>query len=917
MLAELLRRAAGDGGSGGAVVVRGHAGIGKSALLAAARADADRLGMAILTASGVQSEAELAFAGLHKLLQTRLDRIDRLPTPQRRALQAAFGMTDAAAPELFLIALATLELLADAATTAPLLVVVEDAQWLDQASLDVLAFLARRVDAEPIVVLAALREGWPSPFEGAAIPELRLDPLDDPAASALLDAHAPELAPGLRERLLTEAAGNPLALVELPRARRSSDAAGAAVALAGEPLPLTARLELAFAARLTELPPATRAALLVAAANDGDDLAEVLHAAAAVAAVDDTAMGAEVLQPATDVQLVEVGDAVVSFRHPLVRSAVYGAASPGERRAAHAALAESLAKEPERQVWHRAASTVGTDAAVAADLERAAALARRRGATAVALAALERAARLSDDPALRGSRLLRAGEMAFELAGPDLGARFVGDVEPSDLSPMERTRLALLRELFEDEGLWTGEARVASFVEMVDRVRLDGDADLAWNFLLAVAQRCWWIELTPATRDLVVAAAERMPVAADDARLIAILAFADPVVQGAAALDRISRLSPDDGLDSAAIRLIGAAATALGAFDRSPGFLAASVDGLRAEGRLGLLAQALVSQAWAAVFLGNWDVARPAAEEAGRLARETGQPRWAAAADLVQASLAALRGDLDGAESLADDAERLLLPLVAHPTLALAQIARGLAALGRGGYADAYGHLRRVFDPADIAYHPFVRFWVVGELAEAAARSGQGQGERDGDGDDTRALLDELSAIARTSRSPLLLVGLAYARLQLADDAEAEPLFRAALGVDLSAWPFHRGRLLLAYGSWLRRQRRIAESRTPLRTARELFDALGAVPWGERARQELRAAGETSRRRTPEAREQLSPQELQIAGMAADGLTNREIGQKLYLSHRTVGSHLYRIFPKLGITSRSQLGTSLRPLSSA
>jgi DNA-binding CsgD family transcriptional regulator len=242
--------------------------------------------------------------------------------------------------------------------------------------------------------------------------------------------------------------------------------------------------------------------------------------------------------------------------------------------------------------------------------------------------------------------------------------------------------------------------------------------------------------------------------------------------------------------------------------------------------------------------------------------------------------------------------------MVAHPTLAFAQIARGLTALGRGGFDDAYGHLRRMFDPSDIAFHPFVRSWMIGDLAEAAARSRQG--------DQARDLLEEVAAAATGSRSPLLRINLAYARLQLADDVAAEPYFSAALDLDLAAWPFQRARLLLAYGSWLRRRRRVAESRAPLRAARGLFDALGAVPWSERARQELRASGESSRRRTPEASEALTPQELQIAQMASGGLTNREIAQKLYLSHRTVGSHLYRIFPKLGITSRSQLSRLLQ-----
>src|SRR5918995_1511582 len=534
---------------GGAVVVRGDAGIGKSTLLAAANRSASARGMVVLAVAGVQSEADLPFAGLHQLLRPLLADIDRLPGPQREALKVAFGMTDAAAPEVFLIALATLELLADAAARAPVLVIAEDAQWLDRPSSDVLGFGPGRVSLEPIVVLAAIREGWASVLAAADLPELLLEPLDEDGAAALLDACAPGLAAGVRERVLVEAEGNPLALVELPRALQAR-AAGGATDLS-EPLPLTARLERAFAERAVELSGPTRAALLVAAANDADELTVILRASGALI---DAGEPMEMLEPAVAAQLIEIDEASLSFRHPLVRSAIYEAASASERRAAHAALAS--------------------------ELEKAATRARHRGATAVALAALERAAKLSDDPALRAGRLLRAGEMAFELAGPELGIRFLREAEPLELSPLERARLSLLRELVEDEGLWAGAARVASFIEIVDRVRVAGEAELALNFLLAVAQRCWWVNLQQETRDLVVAAAERMPLPAENAALTAILAFADPIERGPDVIGRITRLEPDAGIDSAAVRLLGAAATAVGAFDLSPGLLAASVDGL-------------------------------------------------------------------------------------------------------------------------------------------------------------------------------------------------------------------------------------------------------------------------------------------------------------------------------------------------
>ncbi len=311
----------------------------------------------------------------------------------------------------------------------------------------------------------------------------------------------------------------------------------------------------------------------------------------------------------------------------------------------------------------------------------------------------------------------------------------------------------------------------------------------------------------------------------------------------------------------------------------------------------------LTLQAWAAVYLADWKVAVPAAEEAGRLAAETGEPLWAAGAQVVKAMVAALRGDGEVADALAAQAEQDVPPIGASFMLAIVQLARGLTALGGGRHGDAYEHLRRVFDPGDPAYHPFIRCWAIGELAEAAVHSGHR--------DAARAVLEELEPLAAQTPSPWFQAGMRYARPLLADDRDAEPLFQAALDADLARWPFFRARLQLAYGAWLRRQRRVAESRAPLRAAREALDALGAIPWGERARQELRASGESSHRRTPEAWDQLSPQELQIAQLAADGLSNREIGQQLYLSHRTVSSYLYRVFPKLGISSRSQLRTML------
>ena len=878
---------------GGSVVVRGEAGIGKSALLVEVSRLAAAAGLRVLSTAGVQSEARVAFSGLHQLLRPVMSQVDALPDPQRRAVLAAFGRTEAVAPDLFLIALATLNLLGEAAAHAPILLVVEDAHWLDRGSADVLAFIARRLEFEPLVLVAATRDGFHGAFDEAGLPELTVERLDPAAAAALLDLRTPDLLPALRERVLREAAGNPLALVELPIV--SEQVGDEAVSTSW--LPLTTRLEQAFAARVSDLPPGTRTLLLVAALDDGDLLAEILDAGAVLGdrlAVDD-------LTPAIDVRLVELDGASVRFRHPLMRSAIHQRSSLGQRQAVHAALAQVLGGDRERGIWHRAAATARPDEGVAAGLEAAAARAQRRGGVDAAVSALERAAMLSEDSGRRGERLLRAAELAFELGRPSLVGGLLRQAAALDLSERQRSRMVWIQERF-DDGIRDVAAGARSLTQLAERVAADGDTGLALKLLWGAALRCFWGEPGQAARDGVVTAAERLPVDTSDGRLLAILAFAAPVERGAVVIDRLRLLGVHPSRHLRAARLADAAIL-VGAFDLAVGFCNAAIGELRSHGRLGLLARCLAAQAWSAVHLGDLSVAIPAAEEASRLTGETMQPIMHATARVTQSIVAALRGEQDRAEGLAAEAEQEALPVAARPVLATVQHARGLAALAGGRHAEAYEQLRRMYDPTDPAYHLALRCFAVGDLAEAAAYGGRRQA--------VGGVLMEMEAMALKTPSPALHAGLRYARALLGADDEAEALFQAALHADLARWPFAWARAKLAYGGWLRRQRRAAESRGHLRAARETFDALGTIPWSERARQELRASGETSRHRTPDARDELTPQELQIAQMAAGGLTNREIGQRLYLSHRTVSSHLHRVFPKLGVTSRSALRSAL------
>src|SRR4051794_11766163 len=441
----------GDEG-GAALVLQGEPGIGKSTLMVEAERRAGGRDWLVLKATGVQSETHMPFAGLHQLLRPILAGEDELPESQRNALRAAFGAAGQEAPSLFLVALSTLGILGDAAARQPILILAEDAHWLDDATCDVLAFIGRRLESEPILLFVSRRDGADGPADGVALPALALGPLDDEAAAALLDLHATGLPSGVRRRLLREARGNPLALVELPLAwRASSDAR-----LPFDGLPLTARLEHAFAARAMALPATTRALLLVAALNDSEDLREALVAAASVAGV---AVRVADLAPATAALLVDADEGMLRFHHPLVRSAIRQAATLAERSAAHVALALVVADDPDRAVWHRAAATVGSDEDVATELEAAAARAASRGALAAAAAALERAARLTAKRECLGGRLLQAAQIAVELGQREMATRLLRQAGQADLTPLDRGRQALIREML-DPGIDGDPARV-------------------------------------------------------------------------------------------------------------------------------------------------------------------------------------------------------------------------------------------------------------------------------------------------------------------------------------------------------------------------------------------------------------------------------------------------------------------------
>jgi DNA-binding CsgD family transcriptional regulator/tetratricopeptide (TPR) repeat protein len=889
-LAELYKLVDGIEDRGGALVVRGEAGIGKSALLAAASERALDRGVTVVPTTGALSEARLAFAGLHQLVLPLLGGLDLLPDPQRQALESAFGIAEGDAPDLFLIGLATLGLVAERAAETPLLLVVDDAHWLDRASSGVLQFVARRIESDPAVLLFGVREGLPSSFADADLPGLRLAGLDQDASNALLDLGAAALPADLRRRILEEAAGNPLALIELPAAAAELGTRAAQT----DPLPLTARLEQTFASRLTTLDTDMQRLLLLAALDEVD-LVELSRAAGKPVEPAD-------LEPAVAAGLGTLDSGGFRFRHPLIVSAVKQAATTEQLRSAHAALAEALSDDPDRVVWHRAAAVPGRDEAVAEELEAAAHRATLRGAGDVAVAAFERAAELSATPQSRAHRLFRAGDLAQKLGRPSDAVRFLTAAQQTGLPAAEDATATFYIEIAENT--WSGAATIRNFARIARELTDAGEGRRALDALETISVRAYWERLDDEARREIASISDEIAVRADEPARLHIIGLIDPIGRAKQVLEELARLSPVGMSDPDELFQLGAAASSVWAENLALPFLRAAAACARAHGRMNLLFQTLAFEAWAEIRRGAVRDAITRAAEGARIAEEIHAHRYVAAAWVAQAIAGAEQGESETAERLIAEAEAVLVPLGATPLLALTAFARGRLALAGERFGEAHEHFLRIFDPTSVAFHPFVQGWALADLADAAVRG-------DGDVDAVRTYLSEWKQIATATTAPHLQVQVAYTAAVLAPDATAERHFRAAIAAAQADWPFYVARAQLAYGVWLRRRRRMTQSRAPLREAAETFDALGLLRYAERSRRELRASGETVRARGPEAWAQLSPQELQIAQLAAEGLSNREIGEQLYLSHRTVESHLYRLFPKLGVTSRAQLRDAL------
>ena len=808
--------------AGQAVVMTGDPGIGKTALLDVLADLARVREFRVLAATGVESETQFPFAGLHQVLRPVLSEMERLSAARRRALLAAFGLAEGPRPEFYLIALAAVSLLGAAAAQQPVAVLVDDIQWLDPQSQEVLTFVARRASRHRLVIVGATRTGYAGPYLAAGLPRFEVRGVDETAADEILREAAGVASPAQRARVRQLAQGNPLALLELPVAVL---AGGKSIA-AGEEPALTARLESAFVGRLADLPSATRDVVLVAAVDPVSSLTEILAAATRLRGAELTAGD---LDLAVESGLVRVDAGEIFFRHPLVRSGVVQAESLARRQAAHAALAGVLDAEPYRRTWHRAESIVGPDDKVADELEANAAVALGRGAVMSAIAGLQRSAQLTRSSARRGHRLLTAAEHAFGLGRADLVNDLVRAASRTELSGLDWARMQWLREIFSD-GVPGDATRVTELCAVAGQALSARDRELALNLLLGAALRCWWADTGPTARARVVEALASIGDAAGDPRYVAALAVAEPVRQCGAVMELLSGLAAPDSVGGDGLRLLGMAAHAVGDTVRSVDFLSRAEGILREEGRLGLLSQVLSMQVIDWLEIGDWNRSAAAAAEGERLARETGQPIWRAGTLVCEALSSAFRGDARQALAQAAEVELLSGRQRLNDLLSCVQLARGAALVSTGQDAEAYAQLRRLFEPSDPSFHERERFGAIMFLADAATAAGEHE--------DARDVLAGLEAVAAVTPSPILHMHVRYARAVLAEPPDAPAAYADLMAADYARWPWVRARAELAYGRWLRRQGQGAQAVASLRSAEAAFCRVGAAKWAARAHRE-------------------------------------------------------------------------------
>jgi DNA-binding CsgD family transcriptional regulator/tetratricopeptide (TPR) repeat protein len=882
------------------LLVTGEAGMGKTVLLAAVTDQARSGGMRVLSVTGRESESRLAFAGLHQLLRPVLASAAGLPARQGRALSGALGLAaDPVAPDPLLTGVAVLTLLSDLSERFPLLVIADDAHWLDRSSLDALAFAGSRLDAERVVLLVGARGQAPPPGFDRGFPELHLGPLSAQDAGLLLDMQPRPPRGRARAQVLAQAAGNPMALIELAQVIAGDPAASRR--WAAEPLPLTDRLTAVLTSRFAALPEQAQAALLLAAVADGPDLS----AAASHGAGPD----ARALAPAEQLGLVKVDRTGLQFTHPLVRSAIYHSAPFARRAAAHRQLAQALPGQPDRRAWHLAAAALLPDEQVASLLEATAGQAQRRGGAAAAALALERAAELSPDPEDQARRLVAAASAAVPAGQGD----WVQDLATRALAVTADPALRLTARHHAGWALaWSGRrtAALPALLSVAEEAARDLP-DLAWDALGSAATVAYQSGM-PASRQAVSRALgllERQgppppgqaPGVDVNVLRLWIRASADPIGDRNQLLPDLRKIAGSPTEEPSLWR-IASAAWLLDESDLAITLLQDAMQRLRAPGVRGTSGGSLTVLGWAYIDTGRWDEAQEAAAEAAGLAEANQMDIVAASADVITATVLALRADSAAARRHAARALATVDPAECGLVAARARRALGIAALADGSYLQAFTQLRGLFGEDGTPLHNYASYLGVADLAAAAVRADRRMEGRDV----LEQALRPLNGIA----SPRLEQLIARARAVLADPVDSEVHFGQALADPAGdQWPFERAQLRLDHGEWLRRRRRINDAKPVLAQALGTFRRLGARSWAQRAQAELRACGvaATGVPGKPDALEELTPQQRQIVRLASDGLTDREIGDRLFLSPRTVSSHLYRSYPKLGVASRHQL----------
>ena len=883
-------------GESAVLLLRGEAGIGKTALLqyVAERAS----GCRIVRVAGIESEMELAFAGLHQLCSPMLDGLDELPGPQRDALGVAFGLQDGPAPNRFLVALAVLSLLAEAAEGEPLVCLVDDAQWLDRASAQTLAFVARRLLAERIAMLFAVRQPDDA-GEFARLPELVVGGLAANHARSLLTSAIPvRLDEQVVDEIVAETRGNPLALLELPRGLTPAQLAGGF----GLPdaRPLASRVEEAFVQRVRALPPETQRLLLLAAAEPVGDVSLLWRAA------EQLGISGSVGKPAEEAGLIEFGIRV-RFRHSLARSAAYRAAEFRDREEVHRALAEATDPDtdPDRRAWHRAQAASGPDEVVAAELERSADRAQARGGVAAAAAFLARAAELTPDPSERGRRALAAARAKFDAAAADAALALLATAELAPLDELQRARSERLRARIAFARTRGGDAP-ALLLDAARRLEPLDAATARETHLEAMAAAMFAGRLggKPGVREA-AQAARAAPVAPQPARPIDLLLdglatrFTEGYAAGVPPLRKaLGAFGDVDGLAVRDVRWLWLACRlAQDLWDDELWFVLATrgVRVARETGMLSVLPIAATYRAALHVHAGAFSAASSLIEEADAITQATEM------ASLKYASLmlAAWRGnEADGLELI--EAGRLSATARGEGMgLGITEWATALLYNGHGRYAEALAAAQRGCEHDDVGLFAL----NLVELIVAGVRNGAR--------DTASSALDRLSQRTQASGTDWAL-GIEATSRALMSDGDAEPFYREAVErLARSRGVVHLARARLLYGEWLRRENRRVDAREQLRSAHEMFERIGAEGFTERARRELVATGETTPKRTVETRDVLTPQEAQIARMASDRQTNPEIGAKLFISPRTVEYHLRKVFTKLDISSRKELRSAL------